>query len=159
MLTTLTPRQSAFLIAAVLLAVIVGAWIFEWAGYAPCDLCLKQRWGYYTGIPLALVLAWLNPSWMKWGLGLLLLILIGNAIFGVYHSGVEWKWWEGPTTCGGGNLTGGLPDLTKPAVLCNEAAIRILGLSLAGWNAVISAGLAAIAFSGLRHYGSSSVSQ
>jgi disulfide bond formation protein DsbB len=159
MLTTLNPRQSAFLIAAVLLAVIVGAWIFEWAGYAPCDLCLKQRWGYYAGVPLALVLAVFNPSWMKWGLGLLLLILVGNAVFGVYHSGVEWKWWEGPTTCGAGNLSGGLPDLTKPAVLCNEAAIRILGLSLAGWNAVISAGLAAIAFAGLRRYGSSSVSQ
>lgn len=159
MLTTLNPRQSAFLIAAVLLAVIVGAWVFEWAGYAPCDLCLKQRWGYYAGIPLALALAALNPSWIRPGLALLLLILIGNAIFGIYHAGVEWKWWDGPTTCGTGSLSGGLPDLSKPAVLCNEAAIRILGLSLAGWNAVISGGLATIAYAALRRYGSSSVSQ
>jgi disulfide bond formation protein DsbB len=150
MLNTLNPRQSAYVITAVLFAVIAGAWVFEWAGYAPCDLCLKQRWGYYAGVPLALLLGVLNPSWIKWGLLLLLLILLGNMIFGIYHSGVEWKWWEGPSTCGGGKLSVGLPNLTKPGVLCTEAAIRILGLSLAGWNAVISAGLALVAFAGFR---------
>jgi disulfide bond formation protein DsbB len=150
MLNSLNPRQSVYLIAAVLLAVIVGAWIFQWAGYEPCDLCYKQRWGYYLGIPVALLLGLINPSWMKWGILLLLLILIGNAIFGIYHSGVEWKWWEGPATCGAGGLSDGLPDLTKPGVLCTEAAIRILGLSLAGWNAVISAALAVIAFAAYR---------
>jgi disulfide bond formation protein DsbB len=150
MLNTLSPRQSAYAIAAVLAAVIIGAWIFQFAGYEPCDLCYKQRWGYYAGIPLALVLGLLNPRWMKWGLLFLALMLVANMIFGIYHSGVEWKWWEGPTTCGAGGLSGGLPDLSKPAVLCNEAALRILGLSLAGWNAVISAGLALIAFSAFR---------
>lgn len=150
MLNTLTPRQGAYLIAAVLFAVIAGAWIFQFAGYEPCDLCYKQRWGYYAGVPLALLLAVLNPPWMRWGLLLLLLILIGNMVFGIYHSGVEWKWWEGPTTCGAGGLSGGLPDLSKPAVLCNEAALRILGLSLAGWNAVVSAGLALVAFAAFR---------
>jgi disulfide bond formation protein DsbB len=150
MLNTLTPRLSAALIAVVLVVVIAGAFIFEWAGYAPCDLCLMQRWAYYAGIPLATALAALNPPWIKWGLILLLALMIGNAIFGVYHAGVEWKFWEGPSTCGSGTVTGGLPNLSKPAVLCNEAALRILGLSLAGWNAVISAGLAVIAFTALR---------
>lgn len=164
MLTTLNPRQIAFLIATVLFATIAGAWIFEWAGYAPCDLCLKQRWGYYAGIPLALLFAVAGPRWLRPGLYILALILAANAVFGVFHAGVEWKWWEGPSTCAGGNFSGGLPDLTKPVVPCNEAALRIFGLSLAGWNAVISAALAVLAFWGARKtqaqgYGSSSVSQ
>lgn len=150
MLNMLSAKQTAYLIAAVLFATIAGAWIFEWLGYAPCDLCLKQRWGYYAGIPLALVIAVAGPRALKPGLYLLALILAANAIFGVFHSGVEWKWWDGPSTCGGGALTGGLPDLSKPAVLCTEAAIRIFGLSLAGWNAVISAALAALAISAIR---------
>jgi disulfide bond formation protein DsbB len=150
MLNTLTAKHTAYVIAAVLFATIAGAWAFEWMGYAPCDLCLKQRWGYYAGIPLALIAALAGPRGLKPGLYLLALILAANAIFGAYHAGVEWKWWEGPSTCGGGSFSGGLPDLSKKAVLCNEAALRIFGLSLAGWNAVISATLAALAVSGIR---------
>lgn len=161
MLNALTARQTAYLIAGVLFATIAGAWIFQFLGYEPCELCYKQRWGYYIGIPLALAAGLAGPRALKPGLYLLTLILAANAIFGVYHAGVEWKWWEGPATCGGGALSSGLPDLSKPAVLCNEAAIRIFGLSLAGWNAVISAALAALAVSGIRKtdQGSSSVSQ
>ncbi len=151
MLNTLTAKQTLYVIAAVLFATIAGAWIFQWAGYEPCDLCYKQRWGYYAGIPLALIVANAGPRVLKPGLYLLALILAANAIFGVYHSGVEWKWWEGPTTCGAGGLSGGLPDLSKPAVLCDEAALRILGLSLAGWNAVISAALSVLALMGARN--------
>jgi disulfide bond formation protein DsbB len=154
MLNTLTAKRTALLIAAVLFATIAGAWIFQFMGYEPCDLCYKQRWGYYGGIPLALAAALAGPRFLRPGLYLLALILAANAIFGVYHSGVEWKWWEGPSTCGAGGLStglsGGLPDLSKPAVLCNEAAIRIFGLSLAGWNAVISMALCALAVTGIR---------
>jgi disulfide bond formation protein DsbB len=53
----------------------------------------------------------------------------------------------------------GLPDLSSPVVMCDQPAIRILGLSLAGWNAVISLGLALVALAGARSQGSSSVSQ
>jgi disulfide bond formation protein DsbB len=81
-------------------------------------------------------------------------------IFGIFHSGVEWKWWAGPTACtGSGGLSTGLPDLSSPVVMCDQPAIRILGLSLAGWNAVISLGLALVALAGARSHGSSSVSQ
>jgi disulfide bond formation protein DsbB len=156
MLTTLTPRRTAALIALVLSGIIMGAWIFEFAGYPPCELCLLQRWAYYAGIPFAALLAVLKPSWIKPGLGLLGLVLAANAIFGVWHSGIEWGWWQGPATCSGnGGLSlepGGLLEgLKKPGVMCNEAAIRILGLSLAGWNAVICASLAALAFRATRH--------
>ena len=65
MLNSLTQRQTLILIAAVLAATIAGAWLFQWAGYEPCELCLKQRWGYYAGIPLALIAAFSGPKAWK----------------------------------------------------------------------------------------------
>jgi disulfide bond formation protein DsbB len=164
MLNSLTPQRAALLVFLVAFATIAGAWIFEYYGYAPCELCLKQRWAYYTGVPLALVVALLaprNPGLAKSGLALLAALWLASMVFGIYHSGVEWKWWPGPSTCTAqAGFTGGLPDLSKPAVLCDTPAIRIFGLSLAGWNAVISLGLALLSFAGLRKVqGSSSVSQ
>lgn len=164
MLNTLTPQRAALLIFLVAFATIAGAWIFEYYGYAPCELCLKQRWAYYAGVPLALIVALAAPRNMelaKVGLAILALLWLGSMVFGIYHSGVEWKWWPGPATCTAqAGFSGGLPDLSKPAVLCDTPAIRIFGLSLAGWNAVISLGLALVAIAGLRRaQGSSSVSQ
>jgi disulfide bond formation protein DsbB len=151
MLTTLSQRGVLWLIFAVMLIVIVAAWVFEFAGYPPCDLCLKQRWAYYAVVPLAGLLALISPSGGKAGLGLVFVILVGSAVFGAYHAGIEWKFWEGPSTCAGGALSGGLPDLAAPVASCGDAALRILGLSLAGWNAVISAVMAVLAFSGIRN--------
>jgi disulfide bond formation protein DsbB len=163
MLSNLTPRRAALLIFAVALGTIVGAWIFEYLGYAPCELCLWQRWSYYAAIPVALLVALAaprQPELARAGLGLLAVLWLGSMVFGVYHAGVEWKWWLGPSTCGSqAGFSGGIPDLGAPVILCDTAAIRILGLSLAGWNAVISLGLALVAIAGLRRQGSSSVSQ
>ena len=154
MLKSISPLQAAWLIFAVTLATIVGAWIFEYAGYLPCELCLKQRFAYYAVVPLSLIVALIganNPAVLRYGLWLLALIMLGSCIFGIYHAGVEWKFWQGPTTCtGGGDFTKGLPDLTKKAVMCDQPAIRILGLSLAGWNAVISAATSCLAFAKAR---------
>lgn len=161
MLKPLTAQRAAILILAVALATIGGAWFFEYLGYAPCPLCLKQRWPYYAAMVLALAAAGLsssNPKGSATLLYVLAAVFAASAVLGVFHSGVEWKWWPGPDTCGG-DFTGGLPDLSKPAVRCDEAAIRILGLSLAGWNAVISAATACVALLGARAHGSSSVSQ
>jgi len=121
-------------------------------GYEPCELCLQQRYAYYAGIPLlflALILS--SAGKIKFAAGLFFLVSIGfllNAGLGVYHSGVEWKLWEGPATCAGGlkplASTGGslLKDLaTKAVPLCGEAQGRFLGLSFAGWNVITSVGL------------------
>jgi disulfide bond formation protein DsbB len=161
MLEKLDPQKASLVILAVATATIAGAWIFQFAGYDPCHLCLLQRWAYYFAVPFSLLLsvsAGANPKGARRGLYLLAVVMLGSAIFGTYHAGVEWKWWAGPETCSG-DISGGLPDLTKPVVACNEAAIRIVGISLAGWNAIISAALAVIALAGARHQGSSSVSQ
>lgn len=159
MLTSLSPRHALLLLLVVSIATIASAWIFEGAGYLPCELCLMQRWAYYAAIPLTAVLLVAAPL-QRAGLYLLALLWIGSMIFGIFHSGVEWKWWAGPTACtGSGALSMGLPDLSSPVVMCDQPAIRILGLSLAGWNAVISLGLALVALAGARSHGSSSVSQ
>jgi disulfide bond formation protein DsbB len=99
----------------------------------------------------------LVPGLRRAGLFLLAALFLGNMVFSIWHSGIEWQWWTGPSTCtGGGGLSGAVPDFGNLAVVqCDEPAIRILWLSLAGWNAVISAVLAAFAI----RQGSSSVSQ
>jgi disulfide bond formation protein DsbB len=140
------------LVFVIATATILGALAFEHVGgYAPCPLCLQQRYAYYFAIPasaLALVLKRRYPV----GIARLLLMLIAlaflaNAGAGIYHAGVEWKWWAGPGECAGGFdlkwSEGGIAD--TPLVRCDEAAWRFLWLSFAGWNAVISAFLAGVA--------------
>lgn len=137
----------AFLAVSVL--TISGAWIFQWLGYAPCPLCLKQRWAWYAAVPLAALLYFFAPA-SRWGLAALALVMAGSAAFGAYHAGVEWKFWPGPDTCGGA-LDGGLPSLTNdPVVRCDEPALLVFGLSLAAWNAIISAALTAFALRAAR---------
>jgi len=147
MLKSLTPLQTMQMVFAITLAVIIGAWLFEFAGYLPCELCLKQRWAYYAVVPLSALFAIAKPQWMRQALIIVGLIMLASCIFGIYHSGVEWKFWAGPTTCtGGGAFTSKLPDLDAPVVMCDKPAIRILGLSLAGYNALISGFVAFLAF-------------
>ena len=72
---------------------------------------------------------------------------------GVFHAGIEWKWWVGPQECSGAPQLGGPGDLLKRLqsiniTRCDEAAWRFLGISLAGYNALISAALAAVALAG-----------
>jgi disulfide bond formation protein DsbB len=136
-------------------ATILLAHIFERFGYAPCPLCLQERYAYYFGVP-ALVVAFFTARAESFTVARILLVLVGlaflvNAGVGVYHAGVEWKWWPGPTSCSGGVAVewgeGGVASSIERAevVSCSEASWRMLGLSFAGWNAVISALLAAIA--------------
>src|SRR5262245_44906870 len=96
----------AAIVFSIAFASILLAHIFErYGGYAPCPLCLKERYAYYFGVPAA-VAAFFAARNEAFGVARILLILIAiafliNAVLGVYHSGVEWKWWPGPTTCSG----------------------------------------------------------
>lgn len=129
-------------------AVILAALGFEYiGGFDPCELCLEQRYAYYIGTPLlflSLVLLSAGQTRLAAGLFLLVsLLFLANAGLGVYHAGVEWKFWEGPQACSGSGLkplagSGSLmKDLAGRAVAsCVEPQIRILGLSFAGWNVV-----------------------
>ena len=152
---------AATAIAVVGAAAILGAWFFQFAlGLKPCPLCLEQRYAYYFAIPLAVMVVMGDQvgAARKVLVAALLAIAAGmlwNTYLGIYHSGIEWKWWVGPTDCSGalenlgsaGNLAKTLQ--TMSVVRCDEAAWRFLGLSLAGYNALISATLAAIAIWGV----------
>ena len=165
---------AAIAIAAVGAATILGAWFFQYGlGLKPCPLCLEQRYAYYFAIPLAVMVALGDQmgASRKVLMAALVAIALGmlwSAGLGVYHAGVEWKLWAGPQECSGAleglGSAGGLIDKLQSisVVRCDEAAWRFLGLSLAGYNVLISLALAAIAAGGIacaRPYGSSSVSQ
>jgi disulfide bond formation protein DsbB len=137
-------------------ATILGALFFQYGlGLRPCALCLEQRYPYYFGIPLAVfvVLGESVGSRRRILLAALLVIaamMLWNAGLAGYHAGAEWKWWPGPDTCGGTPDLGGSGNLLKQlqsvnVVRCDEAAWRFLGLSLAGYNVLISLALAAVA--------------
>ena len=86
MLTSLTPQRAALLIFLAAFATISGAWIFEYYGFAPCELCLKQRWAYYLAIPLALLVTLLaprSPSLARAGLAMLAIVWLGSMVFGI----------------------------------------------------------------------------
>jgi disulfide bond formation protein DsbB len=155
---TITPFRAALFVFIVATATILGAWAFQLAGYAPCELCLKQRIPYYIGIPVALLTLFVasrhrlgSHRAARFGLAALTLIFVASALFGAYHSGVEWGFWPGPADCTGtlekaGSMNDFMKQLqTTKVVRCDAVAIRILGLSLAGWNAVISALMAFVA--------------
>lgn len=166
-----------------MVSVIASVLAFEHlGGYIPCALCLKQRIPYYIGIPVAflalIAVYWRWPQIVIRGAFVITgLLVMWTLILAAYHSGVEWAWWAGPTECG---VTGGDSDVkasaenllsqlsfSKPPS-CDQAAGRFLGLSFAGWNVVVSAGIAFLAFRaamitdlamGRSDHGSSSESQ
>lgn len=129
-------------------AVIVAALGFEHlGGYAPCPLCLLQRYAYYAAIPLlfvAMALSTEMPRVAGFIFFAVALAFLANAGLGVYHAGVEWKFWPGPETCATpqtlptspADLLRGLSE--SRVVRCDEAAWTFAGLSMAGWNVVAS---------------------
>lgn len=157
----LSPAVTATLaILVVAVATIAGAWFFQLVlDIQPCPMCLQQRYAYYTIIPLSALVALLSMRGsprgvLVLGLVLLWLIALANAAFGAYHAGVEWGFWQGPTSCTGPLVNFGsgslLDQLDKVKVVpCDVVQWRLLGISLAGYNALISASMAAIAAWGI----------
>lgn len=155
-------RSLAGLLFVLSLATLAAAWGFELiGGYKPCPLCLMQRYAYYFALPSALgAVTLLSKSKNHLALvllGLSALAYLINAGLGVYHSGVEWHWWAGPSDCSGtsgalateaGSLLQSLSDIR--VVRCDEASWRLFGLSFAGYNVVISLGLAGLAILAVR---------
>lgn len=146
MLVAFSSRQLIALAGAGSAALLLGALGFQAIGYAPCDLCILQRWPHLAAavIALAAVLTGGLRLW-AWAGALAAALATGLA---VYHSGVEWGFWTGPASCTAAADIGSLSvqDLMRkieaaPVTRCDEVAWRFLGLSMAVWNALISAGL------------------
>ena len=164
--TGFSPRHALLAVSVVAAATIGGALASQHVfGLVPCKLCLWQRWPYYVGLPLAIgALVAMPARALRPLLAALALVFLASAGLGAYHAGVEWGIFLGPSDCGGGSgpAAAGVEDFMRQlnrvrVVSCTEAAWRFAGLSLAGWNALISAALAV--FAAWSAYGSSSVSQ
>lgn len=145
----------ALMLAAIAALTIAGAWFFQLAlDIRPCPLCLEQRYAYYAIVPLALVVAAARKaprSLLAAGFAIIALAALWNAGLGAYHAGIEWQLWRGPAECSGSVVDlGKAGDLmqrldSEKIVRCDEVQWRFLGLSLAGYNVLISLGLAALA--------------
>jgi disulfide bond formation protein DsbB len=146
-------RSDARLTTALLLvgpaALLGGALAFQYlGGLAPCEMCMWQRWALLTALALAL-LAWVT------GHGRALLWLATLAVFAnigiaAFHVGVEQHWWKGITTCAAAATVGSTAEvmseiMAAPLVRCDAIAWSLFGISMAGWNALISSGIAGLA--------------
>ena len=128
-------------------ALLIGAWGFQYFGYAPCKMCIWQRWPHGAAVLIG-VLALALPRMPLILLGALAAATSGG--IGFYHTGVERGWWQGPTSCSSGDIGGLSTDelldqiMNAPLVRCDEVAWQMLGLSMASWNALISLTLAIV---------------
>jgi disulfide bond formation protein DsbB len=151
------PQAIAIAVGAAAVALLLGALGFQYFDrLPPCELCMWQRWPHVAaavvgfGGPLLIRLRLVERGSASAVAGLAALLVAISGAVGVYHAGIEWHWWPGPQSCTGSafQYTGGHLDLNAPVVMCDRAAWRLFGISLAGYNALISfaiAGAAALA--------------
>ncbi|MGD9294899.1 MAG: disulfide bond formation protein B [Roseobacter sp.] len=139
-LTALAALGSAALMIAALAFQHIG-------GMAPCKMCIWQRYPHVVAILLGLAALTFRKN---------VLLLLGaaaaatTAAIGYYHAGVEQGWWQGPSTCSAGTIDGMSADalldqiMSAPLVRCDDIPWELFGISMAGWNALVSSGLAAL---------------
>ena len=136
-------------------AMLATAHAFETFGHLPpCHLCLYQRDVYWAALCVAVagfLLGYMRLGWVgRLAAVLLTAIFLAGAGIAAYHAGVEWKWWPGPASCTGagsvdlGDMSAFLAGAKVRPPQCDKAAWVFLGLSMAGWNALVSLGLAGL---------------
>jgi len=156
--TALQPRNAAALILLASAATVGGAYAFQYlGGYAPCILCWWQRYAHFVVIGLAVLALLPVPAPLR---AVLLLGAVAAALAGagiaVFHVGVEQHWWQGTAECGSTLGPASSIDemrkmlLAQPVVRCDEVAWSLFGISMAGYNALISLALAAFGLAALR---------
>ena len=156
------PLAAAAIVAIVGVLTIGSVFFFEYGlGYPPCPLCLDQRMAFYVSVPLAALL-WLGAGHgaarkvLILGFVAIAAAMLWNTGLSAYHAGVEWKFWPGPNDCSGpvdkfGSTRDLLNQLQRISLVrCDEAAWRLFGISLPGYDALVSLGLAAVAAWGAR---------
>lgn len=136
-------------------ALLLGALGFQYIGeLAPCKMCYWQRYPHAAAVVIG-VLAFFIPVTALLYLGAL--AALATAGIGLFHVGVEQGWWEGPTTCTSAPIGGLSADelmaqiMSAPLVRCDEIAWQFLNISMAGWNSILSLGLALIWVAAARH--------
>lgn len=131
-------------------ALLIAALTFQQLGYAPCELCILQRWPHLAAAIAGLLIAVLG--WSRWLALFGLLAVLTACGIAIFHAGVELRMWQGPQQCSGG--VAGLASMSTqdlmtalqnaPVVRCDQVAWSLFGISMAGWNAICSAVLAGI---------------
>ncbi|MEQ1889759.1 MAG: disulfide bond formation protein B [Alphaproteobacteria bacterium] len=149
-------QQSVVGLLNVNIAVLLGAYGFEiLGGLAPCLLCYYQRGPYFLAIMLCSA-AWFRPGWGRTVFAILMVVYLAGAGLGAYHAGVEWKFWPGPASCTALDSSDVPIEelmariLAAPIVRCDEIPWSLFGISLAGYNALISLGLLTLSALALR---------
>jgi len=146
---TRSPPPAAQWLALLLPAALLGgAYIAQYGfGLYPCEMCWWQRYPHFLALPFA-VLGFFVPPRRLWIL-LAALSVFGSGLIGAFHAGVEYGWWEGLTACATTVSSGGdaLEAIMKaPVIRCDQAPWTLLGVSLAGFNFLVSCGGAALVF-------------
>jgi disulfide bond formation protein DsbB len=146
-------KKAAILAFLLGLGAILGALGSEYfGGLEPCELCLEQRLAYYWGLPVlgAVLLLWNRLPLTVWYIAMAIVaaIFVWGTYMGVYHAGVEWGFWPGPTACTGTGTSisfDALGDINAARVIpCDVVQFRFLGISLAGYNALVSLAVVAL---------------
>ncbi len=149
---------AGLLVGGVSAALLLGAFAFQYlGGLPPCEMCIWQRWPHGAAILLGIgggmlaATGALPAKTMRLLAWLAVIALVVTGAIGVFHAGVEWKFWPGPSHCTGIGYVPGQDDFGPLNIVrCDEAAWRLLGVSLAGYNAILSLAVAWIAISWLR---------
>ena len=132
-------RTARLLALATPVALLGGAYVAQYGfGLAPCEMCWWQRYAHFAALALAALGLLLRTNALT---ALAAVALAVAALIGGFHAGVEYHWWEGLTTCTASAAAGGDPlqaILDAPIVRCDAAAWSLFGISLAGWNFLIS---------------------
>ena len=139
----MTRTLNAVIAGAGSAALLGGAYVFQFLGFAPCQLCYYQRWPHMAAIVIAALVFALPNRILCW-LGAL--AALTTAGYGVYHTGVERKWWPGPASCtGNADSLLGMDGASLLAIdegprliMCDEVSWQMLGLSMPSWNALFS---------------------
>jgi len=144
-------RILALLLPALLLA---GAYISELVfGLYPCEMCWWQRWPHFAAlVPAALAFVVKNDGTQRVLVSLAAFAIFTSGLIGVYHAGVEYGWWEGVTSCANGLAADGdVLDsiLNAPLIRCDVAPWTLFGISLAGYNFLLSCGGAIAILAGI----------
>lgn len=154
----MTPRNLRLFALFVPSALLLGALGSQYiGGLFPCDMCYWQRWPHGAAIVLALA-SFTAPAHNSRSRLLVALAAVAIAVsgaIGVYHVGVEMGFYEGVTACSAGSATtdpGALLEeiMNAPVIRCDQVQWEFLGISMAGWNAIISLGSAALILIGLK---------
>ena len=138
--------------------VVIFVHYLEYIGFTPCQLCIYQRWPWYLIIFLSLISIFYNKKVYPYNKFIIFMIFVGSAAYAGWHAGIEWAFWEGPTTCETGtnkieshdNLLENIQSI-QSFVSRSEAGFRFLGISLAGYNFISSLIMAIYTFLFLRN--------